>query len=333
MKKLRLLTLVILLAVFVCSAVACDLSISHVYSVEYSFDEAEHWFACLSDSCDSRKSVEAHDLTDAVVVIEDGIAYNYYECTVCDYDTMVEIDGSVVVTTGDALKAALSSEEENVLIFLGSDVAVDIGTYWNMGGANTESITIDGLGYKLTLSSTYRSYFNLANADGVLNLKNMTLTNAHRGTHFFDYTTHFNCDVVADNVVFEKTPLITSGDTAVFNDCKFTQTGADIYGLWVMSGADVTVNGGEFTTDRGIKIADEDSAHELTVLNVSDTKFDTNKKAAILVTTNYGAEITVNNLDITNCAADSENEVWIDDGRTATADLITVIGGNVIIEP
>ena len=333
MKKFRLLTLVILLAVFVCSAVACDLSINHVYSVEYSFDEAEHWFACLSDSCDSRKSVEAHDLTEAVVVIEDEIAYNYYECKVCDYDTMVEIDDSIVVTTSDALKAALSSEEENIMIFLGNDIAVDIATYWNMGGANTESITIDGHGFKLTLASTYRSYFNLANADGVLTLKNMTLTNAHRGTHFFDYTTHFNCDVVAEDVVFEKSPLVTSGTTAVFTDCKFAQTGSDIYGMWIMSGSNVTVNSCEVTTDRGFKIADEDSAHELTVLNVSNTKFDTNKKAAILVTTNYGAEITVSNLDITNCAADSENEVWIDDGRTATADLITVTGGNVIIEP
>ena len=202
-----------------------------------------------------------------------------------------------------------------------------------MGGANTKSITIDGASKKLTLSSTYRSYFNLANTEGVLNLKNMTLTNAHKGTHFFDYTTHFNCDVVAENISFEKSPLISNGATAVFNNCQFNQAGTDIYGLWIMSGTNVTVNGGELKTDRGFKIADEDSAKEKTYLTVDGTKFNNTKKAAILVTTDYGAEITLSNLDISNCVADSTNAVWIDDGRTATADLIKVTGATVVIEP
>jgi hypothetical protein len=161
----------------------------------------------------------------------------------------------------------------------------------------------------------------------------MTLTNMHKGTHFFDYTTHFNCDVVANTVVFAKSPLVSNGATAVFNDCKFNQAGTDIYGLWIMTGTNVTVNGGELSTDRGFKIADEDSAKESTVLNVSGTKFNNVKKAAILVTTNYGAKITLNGLDISNCAADSTNAVWIDDGRTETAEKIKVTGGSVIIEP
>ncbi len=243
------------------------------------------------------------------------------------------IDGAEVVATTEALKEVLSSEAENISVILANDISIDISTGWKMGGANTKSITIDGNGKKLTLSNTYRSYFNLANAEGVLNLKNMTLTNTHKGTHFFDYTTHFNCDVVAENVVFAKSPLVSDGATAVFNDCAFSQAGTDIYGLWIMSGTNVTVNGGKLTTDRGFKIADEDSAKELTTLKVSGTKFNNTKKAAILVTTNYGATITLENLDITNCTADSTNAVWIDAGRTATADQITVTGGSVIIEP
>ena len=243
------------------------------------------------------------------------------------------IDGAEVVATTEALKEALSAETESIAVILANDISIDIGTGWKMGGANTESITIDGNGKVLTLSSTYRSYFNLVNAEGVLNLKNMTLTNTHKGTHFFDYTTHFNCDVVAENVVFAKSPLVSDGATAVFNDCAFSQAGTDIYGLWIMSGTNVTVNGGELTTDRGFKIADEDSAKELTTLKVSGTKFNNTKKAAILVTTNYGAEITLSNVDITNCDVDSTNAVWIDDGRTATADKIVVTGGSVVIEP
>lgn len=236
-------------------------------------------------------------------------------------------------TDAAVLKAALAADKKNISVILLEDVSVDIGTGWKMGGANTESITIDGNGKVVTLSSTYRSYFNMANNNGVLNLKNMTMTNLHKGAHFFDYTTHFNCDVVAEKVVFAKSPLVASGAEAVFNECEFSQAGTDIYGLWIMSGSNVTVNGGELKTDRGFKIADEDSAQEETILNVSGTKFNNTKKAAILVTTNYGAKITLSNLDITNCSADNTNAVWIDDGRTATADKIVVTGGSVVVEP
>lgn len=227
----------------------------------------------------------------------------------------------------------MTSDAEEIAVIFANDISIDIGTGLKLGGANTKSITVDGNGYKMTLSSTYRSYFNMANAEGVLNLENMTLTNLHKGTHFFDYTTHFNCDVVANDVVFEKSPLVTGGTKAVFTDCDFVQAGNDIYGLWIMTGSDVTVNGGVVNTNRGFKIADEDSAKEMTVLNVSGTKFNTVKKAAILVTTAYGANITLDNLDISNCKADSTNEVWLDDGRTAYADTVTVTGGSIIVEP
>ena len=240
---------------------------------------------------------------------------------------------ATVVESAEDLKTALSSDAEEINIVLFKDISVDIGTGWAMGGANTKSITIDGNGKTLTLSSTYRSYFNMANAEGVLNLKNMTLTNAHKGAHFFDYTTHFNCNVVAEKVTFAKSPLVNSGVKAVFTNCSFSQAGTDIYGLWIMSGSNVTVNGGELTTDRGFKIADEDSAEAKTVLKVTGTKFNNTKKAAILVTTAYGAEITLDNLDITNCTADSTNAVWIDNGLTAGKDKITVTGGSVIVEP
>ena len=252
------------------------------------------------------------------------LTYNGKEITLNSAATVVE--------SAEDLKTALSSDAEEINIVLFKDISVDIGTGWAMGGANTKSITIDGNGKTLTLSSTYRSYFNMANAEGVLNLKNMTLTNAHKGAHFFDYTTHFNCNVVAEKVTFAKSPLVNSGVTAEFTNCSFSQAGTDIYGLWIMSGSNVTVNGGELTTDRGFKIADEDSAKAKTVLKVTGTKFNNTKKAAILVTTAYGAEITLDNLDITNCN-DSTNAVWIDSARAGNQSTIVVKGGSVTVEP
>ena len=257
----------------------------------------------------------------------------------------ITVDGEevYVVTVGNPwanddsdaalLKKALSSDAKNIKVVLLEDISVDIGTGWGMGGANTESITIDGNGKTMTLSSTYRSYFNLANAEGKLYLEDVVLTNTHKGGHFFDYTTHFNCDVVAKNVNFQKAPLVDSGVTAVFTDCQFNQPSVDGYGLWIMSGADVTVNGGVINSERGIKITDEDSAAEATVLKVSGTKFNNIEKAAILVTTKHGAAITVENVDISACAADSTNAVWIDEDRTDYADKVTVIGATCINEP
>lgn len=245
----------------------------------------------------------------------------------------VTLDGAKFVTTADTLKALLTSDKEEITVILGDDISIDISTGLQLGGANTKSITIDGNGNTLTLSNTYRSYFNLANAEGVLNLKNMTLTNLHKGTHFFDYTTHFNCDVVAENVVFTKSPLVTGGATATFTDCEFVQEGSDIYGLWIMSGSNVTVNGGVVNTDRGFKIADEDSAEEATTLKVSGTDFNNTEKAAILVTTAYGATITVDNVDISDCANDSTNAVWLDEDRTDYASKVTVTGATIVNEP
>ncbi len=237
------------------------------------------------------------------------------------------IDGANYVADTTTLKNLLSSDAEEIEIVLATNISIDIGTGWNMGGANTTSISICGITPEttLTLSSTYRSYFNLANTNGTLYLKNLVLTNTHKGTHFFDYTTHFNCNVVAENVNFAKAPLIEA--KAELINCEFNQPSVDGYGLWIMSGADVTVTGGVVNSERGIKITDEDSAAATTNLAVSGTKFNNTEKAAILATTKYGATIDVKDVDISACTADNKNAVWIDEDRTEYADKIIVTGG------
>ena len=231
------------------------------------------------------------------------------------------------------MKKALAADKKAITVILAQDTSIDIGTGWGMGGANTESISINGNGNKLTLSSTYRSYFKLANPDGVLYLNDMALDNLHEKTHFFDYTTHFCCETVATNVDFVAAALVDSGVKATFNDCAFNEPITDGYGLWIMSGADVTLNGGVVNSERGFKIADEDSAAAKTTLSVSGTDFNNIAKAAILVTTKHGADITLNGLDISDCAADSTNAVWLDEDRLDYKDTVTVTGGSIIDEP
>lgn len=67
-------------------------------------------------------------------------------------------------------------------------------------------------------------------------------------------------------------------------------------------------------------------------LKISDTTFKTEEKSAILVKTTKGADITLADVDITNVAADSTNPVWIDSATAEYANLVTVVGGTMIIE-
>ena len=67
-------------------------------------------------------------------------------------------------------------------------------------------------------------------------------------------------------------------------------------------------------------------------MTVKNYKFTTAKKAAIMVKSAAGAQINVENLDITGVAADKVNAVWVDSDSAAYYDLVTVTGGRKIQE-
>jgi hypothetical protein len=87
------------------------------------------------------------------------------------------------------------------------------------------------------------------------------------------------------------------------------------------------------STGRGIKIDEQyvDAAEKVT-LNVSNATFNTVKKAAIMVKSIAGADITLDNIDISGVAADTTNAVWNDSDAAASFDKVTVTGGSVIQE-
>ena len=84
---------------------------------------------------------------------------------------------------------------------------------------------------------------------------------------------------------------------------------------------------------RGIKIADEYVSEPACVtLNVNNSAFFTGKKAAVLVTSTAGADITFTNSNILGCSADPINPVWVDEDRADYASQVTVNGGNAVVE-
>ena len=62
-------------------------------------------------------------------------------------------------------------------------------------------------------------------------------------------------------------------------------------------------------------------------MNVSNTTFKTEEKAAIIVKSTAGADITLDNVDITAVVADAVNAVWVDADRSTAYNLVTVSGG------
>ena len=87
---------------------------------------------------------------------------------------------------------------------------------------------------------------------------------------------------------------------------------------------------------RGVKIDNEyvdDADNAKVTLTVKNATFATESKAAILVKSPAGAEVNLENVDISNVKADTTNTVWVDEDAAAYASGVVVNGGTVIVEP
>ena len=88
------------------------------------------------------------------------------------------------------------------------------------------------------------------------------------------------------------------------------------------------------TTDRGIKIDNQyvNEGEAKVTLNVDGLKVKSQKKAAIVVNSKVGADITLQNVDLSEVAADKNNAVWVDSNAKQYAGLVSVTGGTKKIE-
>lgn len=234
----------------------------------------------------------------------------------------------------------------NINISMARDGSINTSDFYqNRGGANTETITINGNSHKLTFHSKYRNHIQTTN-DAKIILKNATVDSDYKveGSTWDDYGLIFKCPTEFENVVFNRLLALEQPFQHKLKNVTINQTSAtndDMYALWIEAGADVTFNGGAINAvspngkkNRAIKIADQYINNPaLTKLSVSGVTFKSDKKAAVLVTSTAGAEIVwgVGN-DISQVKADNVNAVWNDADRTAAWDLITVTGCTMIQE-
>ena len=250
-----------------------------------------------------------------------------------------------VATNADQLAAALTADAEYISVILNADIDLPISSLgqqtpgsgeYKLGGENTKSIMIDLNGKKLNLTTTYMSSIGAKNADATMTIKNGTMTSSTTdGTWNIYDLTFANCNYVINDVVFEKAIAFTNtGKTATMKNVTINENHS-YYAIWISAvGQTVTIDGLTVKSGRGIKIDEEYVGEEVAkvILNISNAKFITQKKAAIMVKSIEGAEINVSNIDISKVVADKNFAVWVDEDSKDYADKVIVNGALVKTE-
>ena len=244
-----------------------------------------------------------------------------------------------------SLAAALTANNENIVVTLGADIELPISSLgqqtggsgeYKLGGENTKNITIDLNSNRLNITTTYWSVLGAKNADALFTIKNGTMTSSQTSGTWNSYDLCFsNCNYAFENVTFVKAiALESAGKSFDLKNVTINET-HDYYAMWISAkGQTVTVDGLTIESlGRGIKIDEQYvSAPAKVTLNVKNATFKTAKKAAIVVKSVAGAEINVENINIANVAEDNAFAVWVDEDSAAYADLVTVNGAYALVE-
>lgn len=245
----------------------------------------------------------------------------------------IEADVKAEVSDSNNAEQLLDKNAEVIELTLQEDITLDT-TAWETlahGGSDTKTITINGNGKTLTFNLKDSDWAHVVtNNNAKLVLNNVKIaTDGYNSGHWKRLGVHFACPVEMNGV--ESTVLLGFKNDATLNDVTIT-TDAERYALWIHSnGQTVDIAGLTITSTAGryIKIADEDAGTGLVTLNIKDSTFgdsaDGTNKAAILVSSKYGATITnLGSVDISQVKADSSNAVWVDEDWSAYDNLVTV---------
>ena len=253
--------------------------------------------------------------------------------------------GKTNVYSAEQLASALTATTESIDVVLHSDIDLPISSLgqptggsgeYKLGGENTKAITIDLNGHRLNVTTNYWSGLGAKNEDAVFTIKDGTMTSSQASGTWNSYDLCFaNCNYVFEDVVFEKAiALESAGKSFSLKNVSITET-HDYYAMWISAkGQKVTIDGLTVeSAGRGIKIDEQYVAGPAKVtMNVNNATFKTVKKAAIVVKSVEGAEITLSNVNIDEVAADDKFAVWVDENSAAYADKVVVTGALCKVE-
>ena len=227
------------------------------------------------------------------------------------------VDASAVFTKEEFVAAA-TANVENIVIKLQNDIEFGDGARvneWEIGGADTKTVTIEGTGNELlTYANDYRSYLKTVNPNATLILKNLKMTSTFAPGTWDTYNIMFATPVEMENVTFNKAIGFDMNCTyAVLNNVVIDESANNVratYAMWVSPQCEMNIimNNCEirntaFTDGRAIKIDEEYVSNPQKVtLTVNGGKFaaSSTSKALINVKNNGGNVITTTgNIDIT----------------------------------
>ena len=262
--------------------------------------------------------------------------------------------GKTNIYSAEQLAEALTANVENIEVVLVNDIDLPISSLgqitggsgeYKLGGENTKNITIDLNGKTLNVTTTYWSALGAMNDDALITIKNGTMTSTGNSAHTWNaWDLRFsNCNYVFEDVNFGKAvALDNAGKTIYMKGVNITdEHNTDTYGLWITAeGQTVTLEDCVIdmipaTDGRGIKIDNQYVAaadEKMVTLNVKNVTIKTEEKAAIVVKSVAGANITLDNVDIANVAEDTDFAVWVDEDSAAYADKVVVKGGLCKVE-
>ena len=239
-------------------------------------------------------------------------------------------------TVDEVANEKLSANEEVINVALSEDTTFDVKPYDQkpMGGDKTKVITINGQGHKLTFHNTNNDWNNVTWGDAKLVIKNAVIDNSGYNADGGTWNSHditFKGNVELENVTF--TNAVAIEGTAVLKNVKISDKNAtqQAYMLWIRAGSTVTLD--NCTIDgksnvAGIKncaIAIKDqyltAPIGMTKLTINGGTISSDEKAAVLVTSAGGADITMTNVGISG-TQDTTCAVWYD----GDGDNITVSG-------
>ena len=279
-----------------------------------------------------------------------GFVIGRYGVNVIDENNTV--NGIKTYSTAGSLASALTANEQNIEVLVVRNIDLPITSLgsitggsgeYKLGGEDTQTIKIDLCGNKLNITTTYWSAIGAVNANATITLKNGSITSTgNSATTWNAWDIRLaNCNYNIENVNFLKAvALDNAGKITNMKNVTITDSiNSDVYGLWITSeGQTVNIDGlimdmTPASDGRGIKIDNQyvNTSAKVT-LNIKNAKFITEEKSAIIVKSPAGADITLENVDITGVAADAVNEVWVDEDAASYANLVTVTGGNKIVE-
>ncbi|MBQ6701057.1 MAG: hypothetical protein IJM98_10405 [Oscillospiraceae bacterium] len=264
------------------------------------------------------------DNKDINVVVGDETVLTCYEAQIGDTKYLTLAEAISAVGAGD------------VVIELLNDATLDYNAREAYGTDDTTSVTINGNNKTLTLNQKDSDWSSLGlkNPDAKFIFKNMTIEKTGYGdtsgawnTHTINVTSKLDMEEVTVNnsINVEKDANLKN---VTINEAN------DYYGLWITAeGQTVNAEGLEINGRRGIKIADQYVNDPAKVtLNVKDSVFSTAKKAAVLVSSKEGADITADNVNIEKVAEDKVNFVWVDEDWIEYYGRTTVEGASVVGE-